>query len=110
MKVLLTDRFIKTVKPLLIKERDIYNDIKVPGLSLRVTSKGEKTLSVNYRMPGNPIKQRHTLGTHLTISLADARALALKVIADAKMNIAPNSKLNAIKQEPYIKAWPRSSE
>lgn len=54
-------------------------------------------------MPGNPIKQRQTLGTHLTISLADARALALKVIADAKKNIAPNSKLNAIKQEPFIK-------
>lgn len=102
MKVVLTDRFIQTLKPP-IKGRASYYDQKVPGLSLRVTSNGKKTLSANYRMPGNPIKQRQTLGTHLTISLADARALTLKIIADAKKNIAPNSKLNAIKQEPFIK-------
>jgi integrase len=102
LKVTFTDRFIQTLKPP-IKGRNEYLDQKVLGLALRVSKNGRKTYSVYYRMLGNPTKQRETIGTHLTVSLAEARTSALKIIADAQKAIAPNLKLKAIKQEPFVK-------
>lgn len=102
LKVILTDRFIQTLKPS-TAERVAYYDQKVAGLTLRVTSKGKKTFSLTYRMPGNPTKQRAPIGIYPTTSLSDARHSALKALSDIKNNIAPNSKLKAAKQEPFIK-------
>jgi integrase len=88
MPVRLTDAFIRT---LATKNRRIdIRDANVTGLQLRVTPNGVKTWAVWYRVKGEP--RRYTLGPYRTpheqsdgLTLADARAEALAILAAARL-------------------------
>ena len=73
----LTDRFIKSRKPAAPGRRDDYPDGIVPGLQLRVTDRGHKSLVLVARYPLNPKNPtRRALGDYGVISLDDARRKA----------------------------------
>jgi integrase len=73
MKVQLTDRFCAHAKS--AKPQTDYFDETVPGLALRVTSKGTKAWTFLYGTP----RRRVTLGRYPSLSLAGARTAAIEV-------------------------------
>jgi integrase len=72
MKVQLTDRFCQHAKS--AKPQTDYFDETVPGLALRVTSKGTKAWTFLYGTP----RRRITLGRYPSLSLAGARTAAIE--------------------------------
>jgi integrase len=72
MKLQLTDRFCAHAKS--AEPQTDYFDAAIPGLALRVTSKGTKAWTLLHGMP----RRRTTLGRYPTLSLAAARTLALE--------------------------------
>jgi len=72
MKVQLTDRFCAHAKS--AKPQTDYFDQTVPGLALRVTSKGTKAWTFLYGTP----RRRLTLGRYPSLSLAGARTAAIE--------------------------------
>jgi integrase len=72
MRVQLTDRFCASAKSA-ARQTD-YFDATVPGLALRVTSRGTKAWTLLYGTP----RKRITLGRYPSVSLAGARAAALE--------------------------------
>jgi hypothetical protein len=72
MKLQLTDRFCAHAKSTEIQTD--YFDSTVPGLALRVTSKGTKAWTFLFGTP----RRRVTLGRYPAISLASARTMALE--------------------------------
>lgn len=57
-----------------------YFDEKVPGLILRVTSKGKKSWYVLYRVKGDNTRRRTGLGDYPGLTLADAREKAKEIL------------------------------
>jgi hypothetical protein len=78
---LLTAKWVQGV-PAPEKGQVEYFDARIPGLALRVTSKGVKSWTLVYRHVGRV--RRWTLGRYPDLSLADAREKA----ADARREIA----------------------
>jgi integrase len=72
MRLQLTDRFCAHAKATEIQTD--YFDETIPGLALRVTSKGTKAWTFLFGTP----RRRVTLGRYPSISLANARTLALE--------------------------------
>jgi integrase len=73
MRVQLTDRFCAAAKSTDAAQTD-YFDATVPGLALRVTSKGTKAWTLHYGSP----RKRVTLGRYPSRTLARARAAAIE--------------------------------
>ncbi|MGE3245578.1 MAG: tyrosine-type recombinase/integrase [Beijerinckiaceae bacterium] len=74
-----TERFISSVAG--SGERVDYQDAKIRGLVLRVNSDASrKSWSVTYRRAPDRKRQRITLGTFPTVSLANARAMAQQIL------------------------------
>lgn len=69
--VVLTDKYVKALKPAPDGQRTTVADAGLPGLSLRVTDRGIKSFSYRYRFAGQ--QRRTTLGTYPATSLAEAR-------------------------------------
>ncbi|MBE9558176.1 MAG: integrase arm-type DNA-binding domain-containing protein, partial [Proteobacteria bacterium] len=80
MKRKLTAIGVEKIKPP-VAGRDEYFDALVPGLCLRVTSKGSKSWAAMYRVHGKLV--RHTLGKFPGLDLADARAEARSAMRQA---------------------------
>jgi integrase len=77
MKVNLTDRFIKSRKPAPAGKRALYLDAQVPGLALRITDTGHKSMVLIARYPMQPTNPApRTLGDFGVVSLAQAREKA----------------------------------
>lgn len=76
IKIMLTDRAIKALKPAPAGKRMVAWDSVVPHLCIRVTDKGAKSFMVRKRMAGakNPVE--NVLGTYPALSLIDARKRA----------------------------------
>lgn len=72
----LTDRFVESLKPMDTLRAEI-RDGKVPGLILRLSEKGTKS----YRRKSDGRRRRSTCGNYPQVSLADARAKALEILA-----------------------------
>ncbi|MDX1485033.1 MAG: integrase family protein [Alphaproteobacteria bacterium] len=83
----LTDRFCETVKPDKEKRLHIF-DSQVPGLCLRISSKGKKTFTIVARGPNKKQIWRE-VGQQGVMSLADARELAREGIRRAKNGLEP---------------------
>ena len=76
----LTDRQVESVKAANGHRID-FRDAKRPGLVLRVSPAGVKAWSVLYRRRIDGRRRRCTLGQYPQVSLAEARAKALDVLA-----------------------------
>ena len=60
-KIVLTDRYLKALKPAKPGERYEICDGAQPGLSVRVTSNGAVTFALRARFPGSPHFTRKAL-------------------------------------------------
>ncbi len=96
-----TDRFLRTLKPP-SSGRTEYYDQTVPGLTLRITATGAMTFALAYRTPGNPCKQKLTLGQYPTVPLAEARQRARQVLNDIANGKNPAAAKQAIKTAPTV--------
>ena len=74
-KVALTDRFVAHAKAQSVPQLD-YFDESIPGLALRVSSRGRKTWTFHYTSPRDGKRARLTIGTYPATTLANARGLA----------------------------------
>ncbi|MCZ6592157.1 MAG: tyrosine-type recombinase/integrase [Alphaproteobacteria bacterium] len=81
-----TDRNVASIKPP-DTDRLEYRDTGVPGLWLRVSDHGRKSWGVTYRLNGR--QRRLTIGTYPTLSLADARDNARKVLREVGIGNDP---------------------
>ena len=74
MKIVLTDRLIKSRRPAHKGSRDEYRDAIVPGLALRVTDQAHKSFVLVARYPSHPENPtRRALGDYGAITLEQAR-------------------------------------
>ena len=86
MKVELTDRLLRNLKPPEVGRIEV-SDTKRPGLRFRLTSRGKATWMFEKRVKGGP-KRKHTLGAWPEpISLAEARSQSLIIEAEAAQGI-----------------------
>jgi integrase len=86
MRTQLTARFVESLKS---PERGQIEhwDTKVPGFGLRTSTGGRKTWTLLYRYQGR--LRRLSVGTFPPISLADARGLARRALADVQRGKDP---------------------
>ena len=75
MKILLTDRALRAMKPAAPGTRKTLWDAAVPNFGIRVTEKGQTTFFVMRRLHGK--LHRWTLGHYPILTLAKAREAAL---------------------------------
>lgn len=80
-KVVLTDRFLKALKPASAGKRFIVWDAVQPHLGVRVTDHGQRSFVVVMRRAGEQRPTRHFLGSYPAISIADARLKTPKIIS-----------------------------
>ncbi|MEL7029901.1 MAG: integrase arm-type DNA-binding domain-containing protein, partial [Pseudomonadota bacterium] len=80
MRKKLTDRFLESIKPP-ETGRDTYSDTVRPGLLLRVGQR-KSSWVFEKRVKGGP-KRKHTLGAWPDMRLAEARAAAAEIEAEA---------------------------
>jgi integrase len=73
-KKTLTDRAIRTLKPVASGKRLIVWDAQVPGLGVRVTDTGQKTFVLVVRYPGGRHPTPRALGVYGAMTLEAARA------------------------------------
>jgi hypothetical protein len=76
-RVVLTDRFCATAKPLNGQRTD-YFDKTAQGLALRITEHGHRSWCFHFRSPRDGKRARATIGTYPGTSLAAARGKALE--------------------------------
>ena len=87
----LTDRAIASVKPAAPGQRRLLWDGLVPGLALRVTDTGSKSLVLVTRYPGSRHPTARSLGTVGAISLAEARDTAREWLAQIRKGVDPQA-------------------
>lgn len=91
-KIIFTSRQLDSMKTDKIQE-DFW-DSKTPGMGLRVTSAGNKSWFLHYRINGR--KRRYTFGTYPALPLHDARNLAMEFKRSIYMGTDPAQKTKAL--------------
>ena len=89
MALVLTPKFIASLKPAAPGQRAEYWDAIVPSFGVRVTERGTKTFIVYRRWPGSRAPARRSVGDAKHLSLAEARGLARAMIDLAEQGIDP---------------------
>lgn len=89
MKRVLTDKLITNLKKAPPGTRQLYADVSVPGLGVRVTDKGHRTFILGARYPGSPHFKRIELGEVGALTLAAARTKAREWLALIKAGEDP---------------------
>jgi integrase len=99
MRKLLTEKFLRGLKPAPVGKRLTFWDSAVPGLCIRVTDKGSASFTVMRRLRGQlfPIRRvigfawkiPHPAGQPLPYSLADARGDARAAVRDISLGVDP---------------------
>ncbi len=82
---------------------EVY-DTMVPGLVLRVTSRGVKSWSVRYRVRGNKKLDRYTIGEYPFKGLSEAREVAIGVKNAARSGVDPAAERRERRQAASEKA------
>lgn len=100
----LNSRFLKNLK-LPAEGRVQYYDTHTTGLVLRVSSSGAMTWSVEYRVNGNPLKRRWTIGTIKQFGLAEARQKAQEAITAAAKGEDPAGAKQINRQAPTFEEF-----
>ena len=69
---------------------DVHCDTAVSGLCIRARAPGAKTYFVRYRTGGRGSQQRrYTIGPTGSVSLAEARKIAGKILSDVRLGLDP---------------------
>ena len=102
MRLLLTDRFCARAKS--PSAQTDYFDETVSGLALRVSKHGVKTWTFIYTTASGK-RSRMTLGRYPTISLANARALALEAREAAAAGLDPRHRADAMTVTGLVESY-----
>ena len=89
MKQILTDRFLRALKPAPKGKRDVYWDAALPSFGARVTDTGKVSFFVMRRARGDPKPVRIVLGSYPALSLAEARERARQALAELSEGVHP---------------------
>jgi integrase len=90
MKIMLTDRALKAMKPAAPGTRKMIWDAAVPSFGVRVSEHGKLTFVVMRRLNGKLV--RRTIGQYPIMPLAEARRAALAALRDISEGIDPKQK------------------
>jgi len=90
MKVALTDRKLKALKPAPAGKRRDLMDTMIPGFGIRVTDKGAKTFVLLTRYPGSDNPTRRALGEYPALTLHGAREKAIQWRKQIKQGVDPS--------------------
>jgi integrase len=82
MKKTLSAKTIESLKPATTRRYEVW-DTLLPGFGVRVTVNGRKTWFAVGRVDGRQV--RHTIGTHPTIALGEARETARGILRDMQL-------------------------
>ncbi|MEY8120687.1 tyrosine-type recombinase/integrase [Falsihalocynthiibacter sp. BN13B15] len=85
MKINLNDRYLRSLNPPETGRLEV-SDTKRSGLRFRLTPKGKSSWMYEKRVKGG-LKRKHTFGSWPTVSLAEARSMALEIEAEAARGI-----------------------
>jgi len=89
MKRVLTDKFIRSLKPAPAGKRVDYWDTKFDGFGLRVSDTGGKTYVLYRRWPPSNVPARRRIGSADEITLADARGIAAEWVRQIALGKDP---------------------
>ena len=96
----ITKRSVDALAP---KERDyFYWDSQIPGFGVRVSPKGRKTYTVQYRIGGRT--KRVSLGVHGAITPDEARDLARRNLGDISRGQDPSGQKRRDRRAPQMAA------
>ena len=90
MKVALTDRKLKALKPAPAGQRRDLMDSMIPGFGIRVTDRGAKTFMLLTRYPGSDNPTRRALGEFPSLTLHEAREKAIQWRKQIKQGVDPS--------------------
>ena len=109
--VMLTTRNLGTLRARR-EERTEYRDTTLPGLVLRVSPSGVRTFGAVYSIDGR--LRRFTIGKTPPLDLADARAKAREILAQATLGSDPQAERQALRLgetvEEVAAAWLESED
>jgi integrase len=88
-RVVLTDRYLKSLKPAPAAKRIVHWDAAKPSFGCRITDRGVISFFVMRRMQGKPQPVRVVLGRYPEISLATARKLATAALGALVSGVHP---------------------
>ena len=91
-RAVLTDRYLKSLKPAPAGKRIVCWDAAKPSFGVRVTDRGVISFFVMRRRPGKPQPVRVLIGRYPDIGLAQARTLASAAIGDLVSGIHPRDR------------------
>lgn len=96
---LLSDTFIRGLKPPKPGQQALYWDTKVPGFGVRVTAGGAKSYILYSRFPPSNAPARRVLGDATKLALAAARQKARERLNQIEQGIDPGAVLREQQQE-----------
>src|SRR5258707_6112737 len=88
-RAVLTDRYLKSLKPAEAGKRIVHWDAAKPSFGCRITDRGVVSFFVMRRMHGKPQPIRVGLGCYPEVSLATARKLATAALGDLVSGVHP---------------------
>lgn len=93
----------RSVDALAAKDRDYFLwDAQIPGFGVRVSPKGRKTYTVQYRLGGRT--KRVSLGVHGAITPDEARDLARRTLGDVSRGADPSGQKRIERRAPTVSA------
>ncbi|QYI99721.1 tyrosine-type recombinase/integrase [Thalassovita mediterranea] len=93
----------RSVDALAAKDRDYFLwDTQIPGFGVRVSPKGRKTYTVQYRLGGRT--KRVSLGVHGAITPDEARDLARRTLGDVSRGADPSGQKRIERRAPTVSA------
>jgi hypothetical protein len=92
LRAVLTDRYLKSLKPAEAGKRIVHWDAARPSFGVRITDRGVVSFFVMRRMHGKPQPVRVVLGRYPEISLAQARKLATVALGDLVAGVHPGKR------------------
>ena len=95
MKITLTDKALKALKPAPAGKRITLWDAALAGFGVRVTDRGVISFHVMRRLPGKPHPVRVVLGQYPALSLTEARKAAGVALADLASGVHPRERTRA---------------
>jgi integrase len=97
MKITLTDKALKALKPAPAGKRITLWDAALAGFGVRVTDRGAVSFHVMRRLPGKPHPVRVVLGQYPALSLAVARKKAGAALDDLASGVHPRERAQALR-------------
>jgi integrase len=91
-RVVLTDRYLRSLKPAAPGKRTTHWDAATPSFGCRVTDRGVISFFVMRRRPGKPQPVRVGLGAYPGVTLATARKRASAALGDLMAGIHPRER------------------